>query len=244
MKTLGMTAALLVLMIAGQPAAGVDLRKIERRIVREPIYQTGKPRYCLLVFGPQAKTRVWLVLGGKALSADRTGKGDLTGPGKRLKNAIPRNTKLARYHTGPLIATDGKTRYPDVMVFVFETGQANKRVRIDVSLPVGVGATWAHRQRVGGERELRFADRPENAPIVHFDGPLRLALADPKQVFVRGDKPSPLPVVVGTPGLGPASFAAVVFESDAPAAVAQIVFPNREPGGKPIVVEVPLKAPD
>src|SRR5215471_11894944 len=98
MNTLGVTAALLVLLIAGQPAAGADLSKIERRIVREPVYETGKPKYCLVVLGPQAKTRVWLVLDGKALYADCTGKGDLTGPGKRLKNAIPKNTKMARYH--------------------------------------------------------------------------------------------------------------------------------------------------
>src|SRR5262245_51475335 len=119
MKKSGVTAALLVLMIAGQPAAGVDLSKIERRIAREPVYAAGKPKYGLLVFGPQAKTRVWLVLAGKALYADRTGKGDLTGPGKRLKT-ISRNTRMAQYHMGPILAVDGKTRYPDVQVYVFE----------------------------------------------------------------------------------------------------------------------------
>jgi len=243
MKTLGMTAALVVLMTAGQPAAGVDLSKIERRIVREPVYETGKPKYCLLVFGPQAKTRVWLVLDGKALYADCTGKGDLTGPGKRLKNAMPKNTKMARYHTGPILAADGKTRYPDVRVYVFETGRVTKRLRIDVILPVGVATPWALWQWIGDESELPLADRPGDAPIVHFDGPLRLALADPKQVFVRGDKPSPLPVVVGTPGLGRETFASLLIDSTAPAAVAQIAFPNRKAGGKPIVVEVPLKAP-
>jgi hypothetical protein len=129
------------------------------------------------------------------------------------------------------------------MVLVYET-RGKKRVRIDVSLPAGVGAAWAYRQRTGEESELQFADRPGDAPIVHFDGPLKLTLEDPKQVFVRGDKPSPLGVAVGTPGLGRDTFAAVVFESNAPAGVAQIAFPNREVGGKPIMVEVPLKAPD
>ena len=51
--------------------------------------------------------------------------------------AWPKNTKMARYHTGPILAADGKTRYPDVRVYVFETGRANKRVRIDVILPGG-----------------------------------------------------------------------------------------------------------
>jgi hypothetical protein len=243
MKTLGRTAALLVLTIAGQAAAGVDLSKIERRLVREPVYETGKPKYCLLVFGPQAETRVWLVLAGKDLYADCTGKGDLTGPGKRLKNARPKDPKKAWYHTGPILAAGGKTRYPDVRVIVYETGRANKQVRIDVSLPVAVGTAGADRQWIGEESKLQFADRPGDAPILHFDGPLRLALADPKQVFVRGDKPSPLPVVVGTPGLGRETFASLLFGSNAPAAVAQIAFPNRKAGDKPIVVAVPLNAP-
>src|SRR5262249_3566597 len=243
MTTLGVTAALLVLMSDGQPAAGVDLSKIERRIVREPVYETGKPKYCLLVFGPQAQTRVWLVLDGKALYADCTGKGDLTGPGKRLKNARPKDTKLALYRTGPILAADGKTRYPDVKVFVFETGRANKEVIIDVDVPMGGGASGTYRQRVGQDGEFQFADRPGDAPILHFDGPLTMALERPKQVFVPGDKPSPLRVEVGTPGLGRGTFAWVIFDSNAPSAVARIAFPHHKAGGKPIVVEVPLKAP-
>jgi hypothetical protein len=40
--------------------------------------------YCLLVFGPEAKTRVWLVVDGDTLYVDRNGNGDLTGAGKRV----------------------------------------------------------------------------------------------------------------------------------------------------------------
>ena len=36
-----------------------DLSKVDRTIAKEPIYQTA-PRYCLLVFGHEANTRVWL----------------------------------------------------------------------------------------------------------------------------------------------------------------------------------------
>jgi hypothetical protein len=243
MKTLAMTAALLVLMIAGQAAAGVDLSKIERHIVREPVYETGKPKYCLLVFGPQAQTRVWLVLAGKDLYADCTGKGDLTGPGKRLKNARPKDPTMAQYRTGPILAADGKTRYPDVKVFVFETGRANKEVIIDVDVPMGGGAPGTYRQRVGQGSDLQFADRPGDAPILHFGGPLTIALEGTKQVFVHGDKPSPLRVEVGTPGLGRGTFAWVIFDPNAASAVAQIAFPHSKAGGKSIVLEVPLKAP-
>jgi hypothetical protein len=161
------------------------------------------------------------MLDGNALYADRSGKGDLTGPGKSLKNAIPGNAKGARYHTGPIIAADGKTRYPEVRVWVFETGRANKKVMIDVAVPLGVGASRAYLQRVGEESELQLADRPGDAPILHFDGPL----------FVRGDKPSALRIVVGTPGLGRGTFAVVIFDSNAPSAVAQIAFPHRKADG-------------
>src|SRR5262249_46072878 len=61
----------------------------------DPAYQSKSPRYCLLVFGPKAETRVWLVLdlvsepweadGAKnALYVDRNGNGDLTDPSARV----------------------------------------------------------------------------------------------------------------------------------------------------------------
>src|SRR5947208_1440560 len=60
----------------------VDLTKIERTIAKEPVYQSKSPKYCLLVFGPEAKTRVWLVLDadafGDILFVGRNGNGDLT----------------------------------------------------------------------------------------------------------------------------------------------------------------------
>ncbi len=65
------------------PAAAVDLAKIDRSIRKEPVYQSKEPQYCLLVFGPEAKVRVWLVLDGDALYLDRNG--DLTEPGKRIE---------------------------------------------------------------------------------------------------------------------------------------------------------------
>ena len=118
--------AFVVALACGATSMAADLNKIERGIAHEPKYH-GQPKYCLLVFGPQAQTRVWLVLDGKALYADRSGKGDLAGPGKRLKNAGLKDSKMARYYTGPIIAADGKTRYPDVKVFVFERGGGNRR---------------------------------------------------------------------------------------------------------------------
>jgi hypothetical protein len=60
-----------------------DLSKIERTITKEPKYQS-KPKYCLLIFRPEAKTRVWLVLDGDILYVDRNDNGDLTEEGERI----------------------------------------------------------------------------------------------------------------------------------------------------------------
>src|SRR5579884_1450394 len=57
-------------------AGQVDLRKIDRTIRKEPAYQTKSPKYCLLVFGPEARSKAWLVLDGDTLYVDRHCNGD------------------------------------------------------------------------------------------------------------------------------------------------------------------------
>jgi hypothetical protein len=64
-----------------------DLTKIERSITKEPVYQSKARRYCLLVLGEKAKTRIWLVLDGDVLFVDRNGNGDLTEAGKKVRLA-------------------------------------------------------------------------------------------------------------------------------------------------------------
>jgi hypothetical protein len=84
MKTLWVSAvAAALLFLPG--AAPADLTKVNRTIAKEPAYVSKQPRYCLLVFGPQAATRVWLVIDGDFLYIDRNGNGDLTEPGERVR---------------------------------------------------------------------------------------------------------------------------------------------------------------
>src|SRR5262245_31347451 len=71
------------LWLSGEAPPAVDLTKIDRTILREPVY-AGKPKYCLFVFGPEASTRVWVVLDGANVYVDRNGDGDLTGPGEKI----------------------------------------------------------------------------------------------------------------------------------------------------------------
>src|SRR5262249_8147594 len=80
-------AALLIVGTTPVTVRGADLTKIERTIAKEPAYKS-KPKYCLLVFGPEAKTRVWLVLDGDTLYVDRNGNGDLTETGERFVLAL------------------------------------------------------------------------------------------------------------------------------------------------------------
>jgi endonuclease YncB( thermonuclease family) len=225
-----------------RPPPAVDLTTIDRRLTREPAYQSGKPRYCLLVFGPQAKTRVWLVLDGKVLYVDRSGTGDLTGPGKRLED--PRSVKVARFRLGPITSEDGKTIYPNVVVSVPLSAEVKKPAEVVVYTPPELRKAGVHKMGIESERGLAFADSPKNAPILHFDGPLTFELENPRQVFVRGEKPNGFSVMIGTRGLGQGTFAALSLNSNAPAGDAEITFPNRHPSGKPIVVQVPLKPPD
>ena len=236
----------LVLASWAAPAQAVDLSKIDRTIAKEPAYQTKTPKYCLLVFGPEAKTRVWLVLDGKVLYVDRNGDGDLTGAGKRVENSS-KDDKYRYYSAGTIAAADGKTQYQDLRLYWISEEKFAMWVCADLGWkrggpspkPLEIGAEPS--RRPSPRSELRFADRPQDAPILHLDGPLTLELARDKQVLVRGAGPSSLEVMLGTPGLGRGAFTAFTFwPNDAPA-TATIAFPNREPAGKPIIVQVPLK---
>lgn len=84
-------------------ATAADLTKIDRTIAKEPAYK-AKPKYCLLVFGPEAKTRIWLVVDGDVLYVDRNGNGDLTEKGE--SQAID---KSGVWSVGEVIEADGKT---------------------------------------------------------------------------------------------------------------------------------------
>ncbi len=83
---------------------------------------------------------------------------------------------------------------------------------------------------------LLFADRPADAPIIHFNGPWTLGLQDLKQRLTAGHK-SQLQIGVGTQGVGPGTFSFVLYPDTIPAGaypVADITFPPRSEGDKPI----------
>ena len=67
MKMLRFMSVLAALAASTAMVVAADLTNIDRRIAKEPVYQSKSPKYCLLVFGAEAKTRAWLILDGDTL---------------------------------------------------------------------------------------------------------------------------------------------------------------------------------
>jgi hypothetical protein len=208
----GMRAYLVLacLVVGALPAAAADLTKIERVIGKEPKYQE-KPKYCLLVFGPEAKFRVWLVLDGTALYVDRNGNGDLSEPGKRVAPDYNKDGHL-RFKPGELGPPDGSAKYHLSQVRKDKAGY-DMSLRLEFRRYLLVGSD--------GPGPLQFADRPRDAPIIHFFGPLTLQRFDPQEGSVSCDlKPGPLVrgkrnelgFTLGTPGLGQGTFAKYLLQ--------------------------------
>jgi hypothetical protein len=205
------------------PAQAADLAKIERVVAKEPKYQ-GKPKYCLLIFGLEAKFRVWLVLDGTVLYVDRNGNGDLTEADKRVPANYHKGQTFG-FRPGAIGTPDGKMKYDLSQLRKGEEG-------LDMSL--NLREHGYARAGFDGPGALRFADRAEDAPIIHFLGPLTLQRFEPQagsasphlkpQPLVRGQE-NHLGFSLGTPGLGSGTFAKYPF-GDQLAASAEIRFAN------------------
>jgi hypothetical protein len=228
-------ATFLLLLFAAQPALGDDLTKIDRRIAKEPAYQSKTPSFGLLVFGPEAKSRAWVVLDGDILYVDRNCNGDLTEEGERLVIKNPRRN-LDKKKPGMSNAVDS------VHVVITDLGGAKHRLKFRLtSTGVGIDAKCHGSQYVGStyRDDLVFAARPQDAPIVRLNGPLTLQLVDPPRQWSPGEKVD-LVVLFGTPGLGKGTFAYMIqgFPSRP---IAEFQFPAKNPGAAPLVRKVALK---
>jgi hypothetical protein len=217
-------------LVVGVPATAADLDKIDRSLAKEPSYK-GKPGYCLLVFGADAKTRVWLVKDGDTLYLDRNGNGDLTEDGERL---------------------DGKAVKPAGAI----SAPAEKKYEIRQCNLTTVGGPKGKQEYChiaidveGAFRQYSFAgfaDTPKNAPVVHFDGPLTIEVQDKNVTLVRGEKPTDLGVYMVTRGHGErlGSTVLVDYNLGIPADTQPVVvveFRNKEPNGKPVTARYTLK---
>jgi hypothetical protein len=260
-------AAFTILGALAGSARAADSSIISRTIAKEPVYKK-EPKYCLIVFGPEATTRVWLVLDGDVLYVDKNGNGNLTEPGERL---IPNNPK------------DGsnKFNYPGLFkaefdVYDFEVdvckSKGSARFRLDrwirdeffqphtevdkafqkkmLENRWEVATLWRKvGENLSAQNRVVFAHSPADAQICHFDRPLTFGLKlDSKQRLKPSKNGSDLALYIGTPGKSARNADDQVFSPlltiEVPAQhslIADIDFPSKKPHGSPIHVRVPLK---
>ena len=114
---------LVVVLAASWLAAGpalADPPKFDRTLGKEPTYQTKAPKYGLLVFGPEGKDRVWLVLDGDTLYVDRNGDSDLTAPDEKIAAKKSTDRDAEKYgHT--FEAGDVSVSLPNAFVATYTT---------------------------------------------------------------------------------------------------------------------------
>jgi hypothetical protein len=262
--------ALLAAVAVAGPAAAADLAKVDRTLKREPAYRSP-PRYALVVFGPEATERVWLVHDGDALYVDRNGNGDLTDPGERVAARDAKGLSAedvgytfevgelrvgGRVHKGLTVwasprahLLDSVTAQPNVKAalaadpkgFIYSLG-------LDADLPglkgQGVGGrvpVIAGPSDVNGV--LMFAPRPADAPVIHVGGPLAVTLYGERPELRLG-RACDLMLAVGTPGHGPGTLAMLCYDETIPAAARPKIeaeFPPSQPGGPPVREQFELK---
>lgn len=247
------------------PAAKADLLKdVDRTIAKEPAYETKSPRYGLLVFGPRAKDRVWLVLDGATLYVDRRANGDLTDPddkirGERTPSATAEDAflrfKVDDLHVGGHVHT-GLQVYASLVSESSNSVEsrpnakaalaADPKVRaFNVTLEVdwprlnGKGTGGRVIQMAGttdGDGALLFGTRPADAPVIHFVGPLQMRFeAQPPVLKLGWDNSAD--ALVGTAGRGPGTFAKVVYYDTVPdtaVPVLEATFPPARAGDPPV----------
>ncbi|MBC8289452.1 MAG: hypothetical protein H8E37_03955 [Planctomycetes bacterium] len=184
---------------AAEPAdeVAVDLTKLSRTIADEPDYK-GSPRYCLVAFGQKAQHQVWLIRDKDRLFVDLNGDGRLTEPPFGMDRSSVTIGELNLPRTGG--------RYNRFRVYSKSDGTTRISVNIE-----GRGYQIAGAMR---EPSPTFGSSPEKAPVVHFDGRLTLHQYGslqtlPRETAGKSYRTTSLKLMVGTPGLGKGTFAAI-----------------------------------
>jgi hypothetical protein len=214
---------------------------------------------------------VWIVLDGDAIYVDKNGNGDLTEDGERIEvPAFSQTTNPfctrersveagavsvgGLTHTG-LVVTQSEYRrtmpgwqehadavwrqVPDGVVY-------SVSINLDPKCYGLFGAADGRRVKHlaftdrGGV--LAFADRPQDAPVIHFGGPLTLCVR-PGERLRRGDDPGEICLWLGTQGHGSGTFAIMWFDlvpEEAHPSV-EVQFPAREPGRPPVTQKYVLQ---
>ncbi len=229
------------LLLLSGAASAADLKRIDRTIAKEPMYTSKQPKYCLLIFGPEAKTRVWLVADGDFLHIDRNGNGDLTEPGERVRfsaftdmgegaYAAQRSAEAGDIIEGKLKherlsltqyrarkSFPAKERWEEVLQAAAKNGDD---VVSNLSLTLEIRPRPGDPLRIAG-RVTQYAGMDGAGFLQFADRPAEapvVHLRGPMQMglhspqrLVLGREPGDLLTVVGTVGLGKGTFASVAY---------------------------------
>jgi len=231
-----------------------DEVKIDSSTIKEPAYQSTDPRYCVLTFGREGKTSVWLVFDsvpdplrpGDAkdyLYVDRNGNGDLTDPDERVPAVVHKQkihvTFGKGYYDQTLLEFDvgavGKKKHQELRVWVSWYRGQDRPCRISLKNEGQV----AREESVSG---VIFSRKRQDAPILRFDGSLTMRFALGMTHSLSLTEEFNLQAEIGTIGSGPDSF--VFMRNDTfpkelhP--IAEIQWPHREAGKPPIKMSVTL----
>lgn len=231
-------------LLRGNTKRTVDLTKIERRIKSEPAYTTASPEYCLLVFGQEGKTRVWVVRDGNTFYVDRNANGVIgeQGEGKAVNKTDNVSIGWKLNVTDPAIKGDVSVGYRSDGSYEIDFATDIEKPELSNLTEVYQSAGW-----IDGQGP-RFTSRPSDAPIIHFDGPLTFRRLDGKVKSKRrqanSEQGQSLRLMVGTNGLGENTFVAYLIDhrTDIPGTLhARIEFPVAEKDSSPITHQVKLK---
>jgi hypothetical protein len=230
------------------PARAADLAALPRTIAKEPTY-TGKPVYCLLALGAEAKTRVWVVRDGDTVYVDRNGNGDLTEADEKVAGTSEtdeadgmKNT-VTDFPLGDLPKVGDKTPYSGLSLRRYLFVPASPKIpTTDMSV---VSVTLNEVSTQSGAPT--FAPKAADAPVLHLDGPLTIRIPpnekDEPCVFLKGGEgEQEITAQIGTAGLGARTWAALGYElvGDDVHPQAEITYPPAKAGGTPIVVKFAL----
>ena len=257
--------AVLFVLLGGTLAGAADLSKVERRLIKEPAYQSGSPRYALLVIGPGAKDRVWIVKDGDTLYVDRNGNGDLTDPGEKIAAKKGSGKDGSMYEVEDL-NVGGKKHYrlrvivlPLKAFLSSEFGKApglaaavakdptgeSMMLTLEITAPhlVSKGLVTAVVGPVDVNGPLVLAKKPADAPVIHFGGPLAVSFLH-ETPSLRRNRSTECTLTVGTPGLGTGTFSSIAYEGVIPESLnptMEVTYSSAKPGSPPVKTLYELK---
>lgn len=241
--------------------ADFDLATIDRAIAKEPSYQF-QPHYGLVVFGPDASHRSWLVMdGNETLYFDHNGNGDLTEAEDRIEldREASAQLKFAEgssysgmnvFPVGTIEGCELKFNFWVRKVgFVPDDERLRKIEEERASNKWEIGTLW----RVAGDGShtqngMCLTESPDDAQITHIEGPLTFALKwQSQQRLEPWPKSTVFDLHIGTPSLAAKNVKHSVFSplsiTEYPQdihPVARFEFPAKLHDGEAIVREIPL----